>query len=105
MLEVKPSVAAAAGLAVRDRELPMRLVLADGRTIAVPLAAPPAIRLGDATIADLDVGVYDVMPDEPELAGLLGEDALGFFTVTLDRETSAVRLSARSSGADGRQRP
>lgn len=90
---IKPSMAARADLAVRRDDLPIRLVVADGRTIAVPLARA-TVRVGEAAVADLDLGVYDVIPEAPEIDGLLGEDVLSYFTVRIDREGRRLHLEA-----------
>jgi hypothetical protein len=90
---IKPAVAARAGLTVRRDGLPLRLVVADGRTIAVPLARA-TVRVGEAAVADLDLGVYDVVPEAPEIDGLLGEDVLGYFTLRIDRVGRRLHLEA-----------
>src|SRR5262249_31393725 len=55
----------------------------------VPLAS---VAVGQTTVHDLQVGVVTSFPDAPLADGILGEDFLRYFTLTLDYATSRLTL-------------
>ena len=63
-----------------------------GHVLDVPFVRIATIRVGDATLTDHEVGVYDVDPSAPVVDGLLGGDFLHRFRVTLDRAAKRMRL-------------
>lgn len=89
---ITPDLAARAGLAVSSSAVRLTTIVAGGGRISIPLARARAVRVGELTVEDLDVGVYDFMPDAKELGGTLGGDFLRFFRVTLDRSARQLTL-------------
>lgn len=64
-----------------------------GQTLDVPFVKIATIRVGEATMKDQDIGVYEIDPDSPVIDGLLGGDFLQRFRVTLDRTAKHMRLA------------
>ena len=58
--------------------------LAGGREIAVPRVRLASMKLGAATIENLYIGVYDVLPATPQIHGVLGMDFLRHFNVSIE---------------------
>ena len=54
-----------------------------------------SIRAGGLLVEDLEVGVYQAMPDKPDVDGLLGADFLRSFRVTLDRASKRLILEVQ----------
>ena len=69
--------------------------LADGRVIVVPYTRLRSLGLGNLTVEDIDVGVYDLLPGAPALDGILGGDVLGHFRVTIDRQRERLELELK----------
>lgn len=69
-----------------------KLTVVGGEKLDVPFIKIATIALGEATLKDQEVGVYDIDPEAPVLEGLLGGDILHRFRVTLDRTTKRMRL-------------
>lgn len=66
--------------------------LIGGKTIEAPYVSLSEVKVGDAVVNNLMVGVYSVFPDEPLVDGILGADFLRHFTVTVDHDTRQLRL-------------
>jgi predicted aspartyl protease len=69
--------------------------LADGRVIVVPYTRLRSLGLGNLTVEDIDVGVYDLLPGAPALDGILGGEILGHFRVTIDRQRGRLELEIK----------
>jgi predicted aspartyl protease len=63
-----------------------------GQTLDVPFMKIAMLGVGDAMIKNPEIGVYEILPDEPIVDGLLGGDCLQRFRVTLDRTAKHMRL-------------
>lgn len=63
-----------------------------GETLNVPFIKIATLAIGEVTLKDQEVGVYDINPEAPILDGLLGGDVLHRFRVTLDRTARRMRL-------------
>jgi clan AA aspartic protease (TIGR02281 family) len=75
--------------------IPLRSV---SGTFLAPLTKVKSMRVGDATVRDVEVVVYDIAPEGG--VGLLGMSFLGDFQVTINAEKKAMILTdlARSAG-------
>lgn len=60
------------------------LVLAGGREVAVPRVRLASVKLGEAAVENLYIGVFDVLPSVPQIQGVLGMDFLRHFDVSID---------------------
>ncbi len=65
-----------------------------GREITFPLAQLSAITVGEATVEDVQVGVFLALPWAPTVDGILGGDFLHHFIVTLDHASSQLWLES-----------
>jgi predicted aspartyl protease len=63
-----------------------------GKTIEAPFVNLSKIKVGDAVVNNLMVGVYLAFPNDPLVDGILGADFLGHFTVTVDHDKRQLRL-------------
>jgi hypothetical protein len=90
---INPDVAKLLGI-TPDKDAPEKTFsLIGGRTHRVAFTTLKEIKLGDAVVHDLQVGVTDAFPDTTLIDGILGTDFLEHFRFTLDRHTSKLILS------------
>ncbi len=73
----------------------MTLEVIGGQLIKASSAALDEIQIGDAIVKHLLVGITPIMPDQPNIDGLLGADFLANFTVTVDHGLRKLKLVAR----------
>lgn len=66
-----------------------------GQTFDIPVVTLPQIQLGEASVKNLTVGIYQIFPDRPCIGGLIGADYLTNFTVTIDQGISKLKLISR----------
>ncbi len=92
---ISPAMAARAGLSVPATAVRWPITVAGGTRIFVPSVQLASLSIGDARVEDIDVGVYDMVPDRSSLDGILGQNFLGHFTVTLDQDARRLGLVAR----------
>ena len=85
------------------RLLPVRV--AGGGTISVPFVPLKSLAIGAATVEDLDVGVYDVLPGTRRIDGLVGGDFLRHFRVALDHDARRLTLEVRADATAGSGAP
>jgi hypothetical protein len=79
---------------------PMRVLhVAGGGTISVPFVRLKSLTVGAATVEDLDVGVYDIVPFSRTLDGVLGTDFLRHFRVAIDHHARRLTLDVRQGPA------
>ena len=77
------------------KDTPKRtLSLVGGKTIRVPFVHVSEIRVGDAIVNNLLVGVSTTGFNVSSIDGILGLDFLKHFTVTVDREASQLKLES-----------
>jgi predicted aspartyl protease len=74
---------------------PVRVI--GGRQVEAPFVQLATITVGPATRHNLQVGVLESFPNAALVDGLLGEDFLQHFTMTLDHATSRLRLTPREA--------
>ena len=78
---------------VMPTDAPRRKIrIVGGQTLDVPFVKIATIRVGEATMNDLEIGIFEIYPDAPIIDGLLGGDFLHRFRVTLDRIAKQMRL-------------
>jgi len=89
---LSPSVVKRLGVAV-SADAPRRQVAGvGGNKFEVPFVKLAVLRVGDARIENMEVGVYDVAPSARGIHGLLGADFLHEFRLTLDRNENLMQL-------------
>jgi hypothetical protein len=71
------------------------ILLLGGQQETVPVVQLSSLHIGDATVTDLEVGIYPIAPSVPIIDGILGNDFLGRFEMTIDHATRQLRLEPR----------
>lgn len=65
-----------------------------GRTVTVPIARVRSLQIGEAAIDDMEIGVFDALPGVARIDGLLGNDFLRRFRVSISQEQKRLTLEA-----------
>jgi clan AA aspartic protease (TIGR02281 family) len=87
------------GIAVPASARRLSFRIADGRVVQRPVVRLASLRVGDMTVEDIDVAVAEWSPPG---VGLLGQDFLGHFRVTLEPERRRLVLDTiRTAAAPG----
>jgi hypothetical protein len=69
------------------------MIVAGGGQLAIPLVRARSLAVGEAEVHAIEIGVYDITPDLPDLDGILGADFLRHFRVTIDRQGGMLSLA------------
>jgi hypothetical protein len=88
---IRPLLLARLGMSVGAEAPHHTLTVPSGSAIEVPFVTL-TVQIGDATVENLDVGVFDALPNTPDLDGFLGADFLQRFKVTLERPARQMIL-------------
>jgi predicted aspartyl protease len=89
---VRPQLAQLAGIEP-GREAPRtRMIVAGGGELSVPLVRARSLAIHGAEVHAIEIGVYEAMPDQPDVDGILGTDYLNHFAVTIDRRKGTLLL-------------
>ncbi len=76
------------------------VIIIGGKTIEVPFVSLLKIKVGDAVVNNLMVGVYSVFPNAPLVDGILGTDFLRHFKVTVDHHIKQLRIESQREGPE-----
>ena len=87
-----PRLLSRLGMAVPADAPKRKIRVVGGQTLDVPFIRIAKVQVSAAAMNDQEVGVYDIYPDAPIIDGLLGDDFLRRFRVTLDRNARQMRL-------------
>jgi len=89
---IRPVLAQLAGIEP-GREAPLvRITVAGGEQLSVPLVWARSLAINEAAVLAIEIGVYEAVPDLPDVDGILGTDYLSHFTVTIDRQKGTLVL-------------
>jgi tetratricopeptide (TPR) repeat protein len=88
---LRPLVLKRLGLTIPDDAPRRRVTVVGGETLSVPLVRL-TLRVGAATVQNLEVAVTEVSPGHADVDGLLGGDFLQRFKVSLDRAARRMTL-------------
>jgi predicted aspartyl protease len=89
---IRPKLAQLAGIEP-GREAPLaRMIVAGGGQLSVPLVRAQSLAINEAAVQAIEIGVYEAVPDLPDVDGILGTDYLSHFTVTIDRQKGTLLL-------------
>ena len=88
---IRPLLLERLGMSVPAGAPRRRVMIPSGLTIDVPFVTL-GVQVGDASVENLEVGVFDVAPQAPELDGLLGANFLQRFKVTFERAARRMTL-------------
>lgn len=89
---LSPAVARRLGLAPGTGAPSMTVEIVGGQHITIPVVRLHSLRVGELAVEELDVGVYEAAPGQPDVQGLLGGDFLRSFRVTVDRAAKRLIL-------------
>jgi hypothetical protein len=90
---LSPTLARRLGLDVPDDAPRRALTIFGGQKLSVPFVRVRRIAVGQASVPDLLVGVHDVLPTARVVDGVLGNDFLQRFRVTLDTTRKLMHLT------------
>lgn len=93
---LRPAAARRAGV---SSDPPLRTeiqTVVGGRTVTVPIARARSLQVGEAVIEDMEIGVFDALPSTTDVDGLLGNDFLRRFRVSIDRAQKHLMFEAVS---------
>jgi len=82
-----------------------RVQLLGREAVSMPFARVRLLKVGDLTVEDIDVGVYDAFPHDQRVGGLLGVDFLNHFRVAVDRSSRRLTLEVIQPQASTRESP
>ena len=88
---IRPMLLQRLGIPVPANSPKYRVTIPSGLTIDVPTVTL-SVQVGDASVENLEVGVFDVAPHAPDLDGFLGADFLQRFKVTFERAARRMTL-------------
>lgn len=76
------------------KDAPRRMfAAAGGNVVWVPFVRVESLKVGSFAVEDLHVGVLALLPESSGVDGLLGNDFLGHFTVTVDPTSRVMTLT------------
>jgi predicted aspartyl protease len=90
---IRPMLAQLAGLEPGRSAPHTRMTVAGGGQFDVPLVRARSLAVGEAEVHAIEIGVYEITPDLPDVDGILGTDYLGHFRVTIDRQGRTLLLA------------
>jgi hypothetical protein len=92
---VRPDFARRAGMEVGPTAPRMTIRVAGGERFSVPFVKARALRVGDATVEELDVGIAESLLRQfpATVDGVLGNNYLNHFRVTIDRQARRLVLA------------
>jgi predicted aspartyl protease len=90
---IRPALASRAGVEVPPRARRMYVRVAGGERFLVPFVKVRSLRVGDAAVEGIDVGVFEALGSFPvSVDGVLGGNFLNHFKVTIDRQNRRLTL-------------
>lgn len=87
-----PAMAAKVGLEPAADAQKWTVSLLGDKQVEMPFVKLPIIRVGGAVVRNLSVGVYAVDPGKPNIHGILGEDFLSHYIVSVDHKSKMLKL-------------
>jgi predicted aspartyl protease len=89
---VSPSLVKRLGIVVPTDAPPQKVLVVGGNTLEMPFVKLDMLRVGDAKIEGMEVGVFEVTPSARGIDGLLGADFLHRFRLILDPGVGVMQL-------------
>jgi len=97
---IRPALASRAGVEVPPRARRMYVRVAGGERFLVPFVKVQSLRVGDAAVEGIDVGVFEALGSFPvSVDGILGGNFLNHFKVTIDRQGRRLTLEPSRTAA------
>ncbi len=60
--------------------------------VKMPFVSLEEIKIGEAAVTNLNVGIYPAFPEQPHIHGILGADYLMHYKITIDHDTGTLKL-------------
>jgi len=89
---IRPLLAQLAGIEPGHDAPLAQITVAGGGQLSVPLVRARSLAINEAAVLAIEIGVYEAVPDLPDVDGILGSDYLSHFTVTIDRQKGTLLL-------------
>jgi predicted aspartyl protease len=89
---VSPSIVKRLGIVVPSDAPRREVAVVGGNTLEMPFVKLDILRVGDARIEEMEVGVFEVTPSARGIHGLLGADFLHRFRLMLDPGDGVMQL-------------
>jgi len=89
---LSPAILARLGVSVPTDAHHWTVTLQGDRPLTMPLTRVSSLAMGALAVEELDVGVSDAFPRVPGADGVLGEDVLNYFRLTVDRASRQLAL-------------
>lgn len=89
---IRPMLAQLAGIEPGRGAPHARMIVVGGGELSVPLVRARSIAINEAVVHAIEIGVYEAVPDLPDVDGILGTDYLNHFAVTIDRQKGTLLL-------------
>ena len=96
MTILSPKAMQRLGIAVPATAPKVMGTVVGGGTFSMPYVRVSSLRVGEFGVENIDVGVYDALPQASAVDGLLGGNFLNHFKVTVDRDRRRLTLEASS---------
>ena len=97
---IRPALASRAGVEVPARARRMYVRVVGGERFLVPFVKVQSLRVGDAAVEGIDVGVFEALGSFPaSVDGVLGGNFLNHFKVTIDRQGRRLTLEPSRTAA------
>jgi clan AA aspartic protease (TIGR02281 family) len=93
---LSPAVAQRAGIKVDPAARTEIITVVGGRTVTIPIVRLQSLKVGDALVSDMEIGVFDSLPASKSADGLLGNDFLRRFRFSIDRAQKRLTLETLS---------
>jgi hypothetical protein len=102
---LSPALLARMGVLVLPDARRWTVTLLGGKPLSIPLARVLPLVMGALAVEDLDVGISDAFPRVPGAEGVLGEDVLNYFRLTVDRASRQLALEVIHPTAPPKEYP
>ena len=89
---VSPAVAQRAGIKTVGSLRTELITVVGGSTVSIPIVRVQSLKIGDAIVDDMEIGVFDALPANKNADGLLGNDFLRRFRFSIDRAQKRLTL-------------
>ena len=96
---IRPSLARRAGIELPPGAPKILGAAVGGQEVSVPFVRVWSVSVGAAAVEGLEVGVFEAMPQFPDVDGILGGNFLSHFKVTIDRQSRRLTLEPARPGA------
>jgi predicted aspartyl protease len=101
---LSPRHATQLGISVPPKATQQIVQVVGGGTITMPLVRVRSVSVGGLSVEDLDVGIYEALPNVSGVDGLLGSDFLRNFKMSVNQDAKQLTLEIARPGSPRTQR-